>query len=187
MTTTHFATAAEFRRWLEKNHASAAELQVGFYTKASGKAGMTYPEAVEEALCFGWIDGIIRKIDADTYTHRFTPRKPGSIWSTLNVARAERLIRAGRMRPAGLAAFRARSAKKTGVYSFEKRPEKLPAAFEKLFRADPTAWAGWKKFPPGYRRTAIHWVTSAKQAETRGRRLARLIALTSRGVRLDGK
>lgn len=187
MTVRHFKTAAAFRRWLEQHHASAAELQVGFYRKDSGKGGMTYHEAVDEALCFGWIDGIIRKIDAVSYTHRFTPRRPGSIWSNVNVAHVARLTAAGRMHPAGIAAFKARTRDKTGVYSFENRPQRFPAAIEKVFRSALPAWAIWRTQPPGYQRVAIHWVTSAKQEATRQRRLARLIALTARGRRLDGK
>ena len=137
MKPTCFASAAEFRRWLEKHHATAPELLVGFYNKASGKGGLTYAEAVDEVLCFGWIDGIIKKVDADSYTHRFTPRRPGSIWSNINVGHVTRLTKAGKMRPAGLKAFRARKTHKTGIYSFEQkqkpRPQKFPTALEKIF------------------------------------------------------
>ena len=187
MKVTHFKTAADFRRWLKINHATAAELQVGFFKKDSGKGGLTYPEAVDELLCFGWIDGVMHRLDDVSYTHRVTPRKPGSNWSNLNVAHVARLTAAGKMQPAGLAAFNARSEQKTGIYSFEKRPQKFPAATERLFRANKKAWPHWQTQPPGYQRLCIHWVTSAKQEETRQRRLAQLIALTAQGRRLDEK
>jgi uncharacterized protein YdeI (YjbR/CyaY-like superfamily) len=184
MTATHFATAADFRRWLERNHATASELVVGLFTKASGRGGLTYPEALDAALCFGWIDGIRRKADADTYTIRFTPRRRGSIWSNVNVRHVARLTAAGKMHAAGLTAFVARTAAKTGIYSFENRPQKFPAALEKLFRAKPPAWKFWQAQPPGYQRLAIWWVVSAKQDETRQCRLGKLIALSSTGRRL---
>lgn len=183
----YFRTAAAFRRWLEKNHATATELLVGFYKKDSGKGGLTYPEAVDELLCFGWIDGVKRRVDEESYTHRVTPRRAGSTWSNLNVGHVARLTAAGRMQPAGLAAFNARREQKTGIYSFEKRPQKFPAAGERIFRANREAWTHWQTQPPGYRRLCIHWVTSARQELTRDRRLARLIALTAQGRRLDGK
>ncbi len=122
----HFSSAIEFRRWLEINHATVTELQVGFYKKNSDQGGLTYQEAVNEALCFGWIDGVIRKIDAGSYTRRFTPRKSGSIWSNVNVAHVARLTALGKMRPAGLRAFAARTAGKTGIYSFEQKIDPLP-------------------------------------------------------------
>jgi uncharacterized protein YdeI (YjbR/CyaY-like superfamily) len=182
---TFFAGAAAFRRWLEKNHASAAELWVGFYRKDSGKGGLTYPEALDEALCFGWIDGIRKKTAPDSYTNRFTPRKPGSIWSKVNVGHVGRLTAAGHMQPAGLAAFQARTAAKTGVYSFERSaPATLPPAFERKFRAAKQAWVFFHAQPPGYRRLALHYVTSAKQEATRLRRLERLIADSAAGRRL---
>ena len=184
MSTTHFATAADFRRWLDCNHASATELVVGFFTRASGGGGLTYPEALDEALCFGWIDGIRRKTDADTYSIRFTPRQRGSVWSNVNVRHVARLTAAGKMRAAGRRAFAARDAKKTGVYSFENRPQKFPAALEKIFRANPPPWKFWQAQPPGYQRLAIWWVISATQEETRQRRLAKIIALSAAGRRL---
>lgn len=187
MKPTYFETAGAFRRWLAAHHATADELLVGFYKKASGRGGLTYPEAVDELLCFGWIDGVKRSIDAESYSHRVTPRRPGSIWSLVNVGHARRLIRNGRMHAAGLAAFRARTKARTGLYSFERRPQKFPAALERVFRAAPPAWTRWRDQPPGYQRVAIHWVTSAKQEETRRRRLAQLIALTARGRRLYGQ
>lgn len=184
---TFFASAADFRRWLERHHATASELWVGYYKKASGRGGMVYAEAVDEALCFGWIDGLTKSIDADRYMQRFTPRKARSTWSNVNVAHVARLTAAGRMHPAGLAAFAARDAKKTGIYSFEQRPEKFPAALEKIFRAQRAAWTFWQTQPPGYRRTALWWVISAKQESTRERRLAQLIAVSAGHRRLAGK
>lgn len=121
-----FATAADFRSWLEKNHNRASELWIGYFKKSSNRVAMTYREAVDEALCFGWIDGLTKSIDATRYMQRFTPRRPGSNWSLVNVRNVARLKSAGRMHPAGLAAFAARTKEKTGVYSFETRPEKLP-------------------------------------------------------------
>lgn len=184
MTVTHFLSAADFRRWLVAHHATATELQVGFYKKASGKGGLTYAEAIDEALCFGWIDGIVRTINEHSYTHRFTPRRPGSIWSLVNVRHVARLTEAGRMHAAGLAAFAKRDQKKTGIYSFENRPQKLPPAFEKKFRANAKAWTFFNSQPPGYRRLAIFKVVSPKQEATRERWLARLIADSAAGCRV---
>lgn len=179
-----FKTAADFRRWLEQNHASATELILGFYKKDSGKGGLTYKEAVDEALCFGWIDGIVRRIDEVSHMQRYTPRKRGSIWSNINVGHVQRLIAADKMHPAGLAAYEARTAAKTGIYSFEKPPRKFAAPLEKIFRANRAAWKFWERQPPGYRRTLTHWVVSAKHEETRQRRLARLIAASATSRRL---
>ena len=188
----HFKSAADSRRWLEKNHASTLELLLGFYKKASGKGGFTYPEAVDELLCFGWIDGVKRRVDDERYTHRITPRKPGSTWSNVNVNHVARLTQTGKMHPAGLKAFAGRKVGKTGLYSYERgpaasRPQKLPAALEKIFRTDQPAWTHWQSQPPGYQRLAVYWVTSAKQEATRRRRLAQLIALTAQGKRIGGK
>ena len=184
MNVTHFPSAAAFRRWLEANHATAPELQVGFYKKISGKGGLTYAEAVDEALCFGWIDGLIRKIDEHSYTHRFTPRRPGSIWSLVNVRHVARLTKFGKMHAAGLKAFAIRDRKKTGIYSFENRPQSLPPTLEKKFRAQPKAWAFFNAQPSGYRRLAIYKVVNPKQEVTRERWLARLIADSAAGRRL---
>ncbi len=182
-----FSTAAAFRTWLEQNHATASELWVGYYKKASGRVALTYREAVDEALCFGWIDGLAKSIDADRYMQRFTPRRPGSNWSLVNLRNVARLKSAGRMHPAGLAAFAARIENKTGVYSFENRPEKLPPSLERSFRAHPAAWTFFSAQPPGYRRTAIWWIVSAKQEATRQRRLAQLIATSAARRRLGDK
>ncbi len=177
--------AAAFRRWLERHHAAAQECYVGFYKKSSARRGITYQEAVDEALCFGWIDSVMKSLDAERYQHRFTPRKPGSIWSNVNVAHVARLTAAGRMHPAGLAAFAARDPRKTGVYSFEtKTAPRLAPAETKRFRADAPAWKFFSAQPPGYRRNALHWVVAAKKPETRTRRFAQLLADSSAGRRL---
>jgi uncharacterized protein YdeI (YjbR/CyaY-like superfamily) len=180
-----FATAAEFRAWLNAHHSSAAELQVGFFRKGSGCPGLTYVDALDEALCFGWIDGVVHKIDATSYTHRFTPRKPTSIWSLANVRNIERLTRAGRMQPSGLEAFSFRSEKRTGVYSFEQEPKKLTADFEKEFRANTAAWNFFSSQAPWYRRLLTHKVMNPKQAATRRRWLTRLIAESAAGRRIQ--
>jgi uncharacterized protein YdeI (YjbR/CyaY-like superfamily) len=178
-----FATPVQFRKWLEKNHPTATELWVGYYKKATGKPSITWPEAVDEALCFGWIDGIRKSIDDESYMNRFTPRRATSIWSRVNIGRVAALTAEGRMRPAGLAAFEKR--KKTGVYSFEQaeRPG-LDAAAEKEFRKHRKAWSWFQQQAPWYQRTAGFYVMSAKKPETRARRLARLIADSDAGQRI---
>jgi uncharacterized protein YdeI (YjbR/CyaY-like superfamily) len=178
------ASASEFRHWLAARHSTASELWVTFHKKASGKGGMTYAEALDEALCFGWIDGVRRGVDRESYTIRFTPRKPRSTWSRVNVRHAERLIADGRMQEAGLKAFESREERRTGIYSFEQRPRRLPDPLERLFKADKRGWAFWQKQPPGYRRTAIWWVVSAVREDTRLRRLGRLITISRGGGRL---
>lgn len=173
---TFFASPADFRDWLAQHHASEPALLVGLRKVGSGQPSMTWPEAVDEALCFGWIDGVRRRIDDTAYQIRFTPRKPGSIWSHVNVAKVEALLAAGRMQAAGLAAYAARSADRTGVYAFERsEPAALAPAEQQLFAADVQAWAYFERCPPGYRRVMLHWVVSAKQAATRARRLAQLM------------
>ena len=184
MKVTYFKSAADFRRWLEANHASVSELWVGFFKKDSGKGGITYAEAVDQALCFGWIDGLKKRVDDLSYTHRFTPRKPKSNWSRINIKHAERLKRAGRMTTAGLKAFARRDAKRSGVYSFENAPRKLRPADERRFKADRAAWKFFRQQPPGYRRIAAWWVVSARKDETRARRLSRLIEDSGNGRRL---
>jgi len=181
---TFFKTPADFRSWLERHHARADALLVGFYKKESGKPSITWPESVDEALCFGWIDGIRRRIDDIRYSIRFTPRRRGSIWSNVNTKRVAELIKDKRMRPAGVKAFEARDPKKTGIYSFERETATLPAEFEKAFRANTKAWKFWEAQPPGYRRLAAYFVTSAKQDETRRRRLDVLIRDSAQGLRL---
>lgn len=180
-----FRSPAAFRRWLERHHARENELWVGLYKKHAAARGLTYADATLEALCFGWIDGVMRRIDADTHMQRFTPRRPGSIWSNVNVAHVERLTRAGRMAPAGLAAFAARSAKMTGVYSFEqKRPTALLPAAEKEFRTHPAAWAHFSQEPPWYRRFIAHKIATAKQEATRTRWLTKAIVAAAAGKRV---
>jgi uncharacterized protein YdeI (YjbR/CyaY-like superfamily) len=180
----HFKSAADFRHWLEANHASASELWVGFFKKHSGKGGLAYAEAVDEALCFGWIDGVKKRVDESSYMHRFTPRKPKSNWSLINIKNAKRLKRAGRMKPAGLKAFAAREAAKSGVYSFENRPRQLSPELEREFKSDKAAWEFFQQQPPGYRRVASFWVMSAKQEMTRQRRLRQLMSDSRQSRRL---
>jgi uncharacterized protein YdeI (YjbR/CyaY-like superfamily) len=189
--TTFFATPAEFEAWLERHHATHTELIVGFRKRATGRPSMTWPESVEVALCFGWIDGVRRRHDDDSYTIRFTPRKPGSHWSKVNVAKAQELIGRGRMRPAGRAAFEGRREDRTARASYERTEEaRLEPEQERRLRDNDAAWAFFSAQPPWYRRTAIHWVTSARRPETRERRLDRLIEDSARGARLgpiDGR
>ena len=180
-----FATPAEFGAWLERHHETELELIVGFHKKGSGKPSITWAESVEQALRFGWIDGIRRSLGDDAYTIRFTPRKPSSNWSQINVATVERLKADGLMTPAGLRAYEARKAERTGIYSFERRrAAKLPREFEQRFRASREAWDWFSSRPPGYRRTATHWVVSAKRDETRERRLETLIDCCSEGRKI---
>jgi len=177
-----FATPAELRAWLTAHHAAEKELLVGFRKKASGKPSITWPESVDEALCFGWIDGVRRNIDEQTYSIRFTPRKPTSIWSAVNVARVTELTAQGKMLPAGLRAFAARTPERTGVYSFERaEAAKLSPAQEKQLRANKKAAKFFDAQPPWYQRTAIHWVISAKREDTRERRLTQLITDSAAG------
>ncbi len=180
----YFKSAAAFRAWLAAHHARAPELWVGFYKKNSGRGGLTYEEAVEEALCFGWIDGIVKRIAELSYCHRFTPRKPRSIWSKLNISRARKLQRAGRMAPAGLKAFAAREATRSGIYSFENAPRSLSPGEMKQFRANQKAWRFFQSQPPGYRRLSVWWITTAKKPETRARRLVLLISDSQQHRRL---
>ena len=181
----HFSSREEFRKWLVKHHAAAGELFVGFHKKSSGKKGATYSEALDEALCFGWIDGVRRSIDADSYMIRFTPRKPKSIWSLVNVRHVERLQKAGKMAEPGLKAFALREKHRTGIYSFEQKRPGLSAKFKKLFRANGPAWEFFCRQAPWYQRTAGHWVVRAKQEETRLRRFAKLVEVSVNGQRLD--
>jgi uncharacterized protein YdeI (YjbR/CyaY-like superfamily) len=180
----YFTSAAKFHQWLEKHHATAAELLVGFFKTSSGRPSITYQEALDEALCFGWIDGIRKSVDEQRYTIRFTPRRPGSNWSNVNIKRVNELIALERMRPAGLAAFEARKQEKSGVYSYENRPRQLSAEYERKFRANQQAWAFFQSQAPYYQRVACAWVMTAKKEETRLRRLATLIEDSAQGRRL---
>ena len=179
-----FATSAEFRSWLEQHHATAEELWVGFYKKGSGQPSITWPESVDEALCFGWIDSVRKSIDGVSYRIRFTPRRRGSTWSAVNVRRAEELLEAGLMRPAGLAAFAKRKEDRTGRYSFEQEDVAFPEELAAEFRQNGKAWAFFEAQPPSYRRTVTWWVISAKRDETRRRRLATLINDSEGGERI---
>ncbi len=182
MRPTFFATAGELREWLERNHATAAELFVGFYRRGSGKPSITWQELVDEELCFGWIDGIRQGIDEVSYTNRITPRKPRSTWSAVNIARAQELIRLGRMHPAGLKAFERRTDERSAIYSYEQRKSaRLERGAERSFRANQKAWTFFQAQAPGYRQAATWWVISAKREETRNKRLATLIADSARG------
>ena len=181
----HFSSPEEFRKWLAKNHATAPELFVGFYKTTSGKKGATYAQALDEALCFGWIDGVRRSIDLDSYMIRFTPRKPKSIWSLVNVRHVERLQKAGKMAEPGLKAFALREKQRTGIYSFEQKRPGLSAKFKKLLRANGPAWEFFSGQAPWYQRTAGHWVVCAKQQETQLRRFAKLVEVSANGQRLD--
>ena len=170
-----FATANEFHAWLEANHDTATELWVGYYKKGVPKTSMTYRESVDEGLCFGWIDGITRRIDDEVYTVRFTPRTRRSTWSAVNVARIGELMAAGRVHPAGIRRFEARTEDNTGIYSYENRPADLPDPYLARMKANDVAWRWWLAQRPSYRRAATWWVVSAKQEATRERRLATLI------------
>ena len=183
---TFFATAAQFRAWLERHHDITPELLVGFHKKGSGKPSITWPESVDEALCFGWIDGIRRTIDDDSYSIRFTPRRPRSIWSIVNINRVAELTKLGRMHPAGLKAFEARVAKRSGIYSYEQRRDEplFDEAYVDRIRANRKAWAFYDAQPPFYKKLMTRYVMQAKQEETRLRRLDRLIADSAAGRRV---
>jgi uncharacterized protein YdeI (YjbR/CyaY-like superfamily) len=180
----YFESPAAFRKWLEKNHDKADELLVGFHKRDSGKPSMTWPESVDEALCFGWIDGVRKSVDDERYTIRFTPRKQKSIWSAVNLRKMEALLKAGRVAPAGMAAYERRP-KDKAPYSFEQRPESFGPEYEKQFRANRKAWAFFESQPPGYRRIAMWFVLSAKKDETRQRRLQHVIEISAKGERLE--
>jgi uncharacterized protein YdeI (YjbR/CyaY-like superfamily) len=184
MKPTFFKSGAEFRAWLEQHHGVASELLLGFNKKGSGKGGITYQEALDEALAFGWIDGVRRARDASSYTIRFTPRKPRSIWSAVNTRRVGELTAAGRMAEAGLSAFGKRDEKRSAIYAYERARVELDAQSTKLFKADKKAWAFYRVQAPWYQRTSTYWVMSAKRAETRMRRLAILIEYSRNGERL---
>jgi uncharacterized protein YdeI (YjbR/CyaY-like superfamily) len=180
-----FQTPQELRTWLEQNHDNETELLVGFYKKSTGKPSITWPELVDEVLCFGWIDGVRRGIDDESYTIRITPRKPTSNWSSVNIKRVGELEQQGRMTPAGRAAFERRSEKRSGIYSYEQRKKaKLDREQEREFKANADAWAFFQSQPAGYRRTATYWVTTAKREDTRRKRLAQLIEDSAAGRRL---
>jgi uncharacterized protein YdeI (YjbR/CyaY-like superfamily) len=180
----YFESPLAFRRWLQKHHHSATELVVGFHKSHTGRPTLTWPESVDEALCFGWIDGIRRRVDDDRYTIRFTPRRSRSVWSLINVRRVAALEKEGRMHPAGIRAFAARSDERTGIYSAEQSHVELGPAETRRFKANNAAWTFFQAQPAGYRKIVVHWITSAKKAETQTRRLDTLIADSANGVRI---
>lgn len=184
MKPTFFQSAAEFRCWLKKNHNREQELLVGFHRKESGRGGISYQDALDEALCFGWIDGIRKRFNDTSYTIRFTPRKPSSIWSAVNTGRAVELMKLGRMHAAGQKAFDERDQRKSQLYSYERAACKLEGAYKTQFRANQKGWEFYQAQAPWYRRTSAYWVISAKQEETRQRRLAQLIKDSADGRRI---
>lgn len=179
---TFFATPGEFRAWLETHHVQKQELLVGYYKKATGRPSITWEESVEEALCFGWIDGIRRRVDEEAYSVRFTPRRANSIWSKKNLATVERLLKEQRMQPAGIQVYEARG----GIYSYEQEKElELSPALLKQFKQNKAAWRFFNEQPPGYRRLMTHWIVSAKQEATQLRRLQRVIEVSAQEKRVD--
>ena len=179
-----FKTPSDFRKWLAANHAKTKELWVGFYKKNSGKQSITWPESVDEALCFGWIDGLRKNIDEHSYMIRFSPRKPSSIWSAVNIRNAERLIKKGRMQPAGLKAYQARKDNRSGIYAYEQRSPELVAPYLGKLKRNKKAWEFFQAQPPYYRKTMNWWIVSAKKEETRLKRLEQLIEDSSAGRRI---
>lgn len=179
-----FSSPDQFREWLQRNHDSKTELLVGFHKKSSGKKSLTYAEALDEALCYGWIDGVRKNIDETSYTIRFTPRKARSIWSNVNVNHVERLTKEGRMQPPGIAAYERRDPKRTGIYAFENRPREFAPAYEKTFRQNKKAWKFYEELPPSLKRVLVFWVMEAKKEETQLKRLNKLIESSEKGVRL---
>ena len=180
-----FETQADFRGWLAAHHDRADELLVGFWKKSSGKRSIDWPQARDQALCFGWIDGVRKSIDEESYTIRFTPRRKGSIWSRVNVGRYEALRADGLMNPAGERAYE-ENKQRTGVYAYENVEKELRPEETARFRRDKAAWADWERRPPFYRKVVLHWITSAKKPETRERRLATLIKDSAAGRKIAG-
>ncbi|TFG48775.1 MAG: bacteriocin-protection protein [Gemmatimonadales bacterium] len=181
---THFKTPAAFRDWLRKHHKSTSALVLRIARNHAAGSGVTYAQALDEALCYGWIDGVRRSLDADSFSVRFSPRKPRSTWSLVNVRHAGRLIQAKRMTKAGLTVFEAREEGRTGTYSFEQRPAELAPAFRRHFQKHKSAWAWFQQEAPWYRRTSSFWVMSAKREETRLKRLETLIVCSASGTRI---
>jgi uncharacterized protein YdeI (YjbR/CyaY-like superfamily) len=179
-----FKTPAAFRKWLAANHNKSKELWVGYYKKDTGKLSITWPESVDEALCFGWIDGIRKKFDDESYVIRFTPRKPESIWSAVNIRNVERLSKEKRMTEAGLKAYSLRKEFRSGIYSYEQRPTELVEPYASQFKKNKAAWKFFQAQPPGYRKLMTWFIVSAKTEETRLKRLARLIEWSAKGLRL---
>src|SRR6187399_1566397 len=179
---TFFAKQSDFRKWLLKNHKKETALLVGFYKVDSGKSSMTWSQSVDEALCFGWIDGVRKSIDKDSYQIRFTPRKSTSNWSAVNIRKIEELTKQGLMQPAGLASFENRLESKSRIYSYEKEEVELTPNFKKHFKADKKAWDYFQSLAPSYRKVSTHWVMNAKQETTRIKRLNQLISESAAGT-----
>ncbi|WZO97494.1 YdeI/OmpD-associated family protein [Isosphaeraceae bacterium EP7] len=184
MDPSYFATPADFRAWLAANHDQAEFLLVGFHKKGTGQPSLTWPESVDEALCFGWIDGVRKGVDTDRYTIRFTPRKAGSIWSSVNIAKVQVLTEQGRMQPAGLAAFEKRKDARSGIYSHEQESVELTEPYLGTLRGNAAAWEFFEKQPAGYRKAASWWVASAKQEKTRQSRFEKLVAYSAKAERV---
>jgi uncharacterized protein YdeI (YjbR/CyaY-like superfamily) len=182
--TTFFATQADFRKWLEKHHKTESELIVGFHKVGSGKPSMTWPQSVDQALCFGWIDGIRKSIDKESYSIRFTPRRSTSIWSVINIRKVEALSKSGLMKPEGLKAFNLRKENKSGIYSHENEVVKLDPEYETLFKRNAQAWDFFNAQPPSYRKVMVHWIMAAKLAKTRFIRLEKTIKLSGEHKRV---
>ena len=183
-TETFFETQDKFRKWLERHHETETELIVGFYKMDSGKPSMTWSQSVDQALCFGWIDGVRNSIDMESYSIRFTPRRSTSIWSAVNIKKVEELTKAGLMKPAGLKAFGLRTENKSIIYSYEKEIEFLDTNYEKQFRKDKLAWDFFMKQAPSYKKAIIHWIMSAKQEKTRQSRLEKAIKVSGQQKRI---
>ena len=184
MTPIFFAKQSDFRKWLEKNHKKKSELLVGFYKVGSGKPSMGWSQSVDEALCFGWIDGVRRSIDKDSYQIRFTQRKSTSIWSAINIKKIEELTKQGLMQPAGLASFEKRTESRSKIYSHEKDKVEFTPDLKKQFKANKKAWEYFQSLAPSYRKISTHWVMSAKQESTRIKRLNTLIADSAAGTNM---
>jgi len=182
---TFFATQTEFRDWLEKNHLTQTELLVGYYKVGSKKPSMTWPQSVDQALCFGWIDGVRRTIDSESYCIRFTPRRPNSIWSEINIKKIEKLSNAGLMKEAGLKAYSFIIGNESRIYSYEKEPSYLTTAFEQEFKSNPIAWEFFNLQAPSYKKVMIHWIMSAIQEKTQISRLQKTIDISSKKERMQ--
>ena len=184
MTPTFFATQSDFRQWLKENHDKETEILVGFYKVGSDKPSMTWPQSVDEALCFGWIDGVRKSVDGDSYSIRFTPRRKTSIWSAVNIKKVAELTEQGLMQPSGVKAFAKREEHKSRIYAYEKEPVKLAAEFERKLKANQKAWLFFESQAPSYQKTIIHWIMNAKQETTKISRLEKLITASEKGQRV---
>ncbi|MGI8882617.1 MAG: YdeI/OmpD-associated family protein [Pyrinomonadaceae bacterium] len=179
-----FPTQEDFRRWLEENHMSETELIVGFYKVGSGKTSMSWSEAVDQAICFGWIDGVRRKVNEESYSNRFTPRRPNSNWSAVHIEKVRVLTEKDLMKPAGIAAFEKRTENKSRIYVYENELKQFSEEFEKRFRANKTAWNFFEKQANWYKKRMIYWVMTAKQEATRQKRLEKLISESAKEKRI---